>query len=173
MLKSISRFLGLKPQYRVLTEPAAHRVLFAETFPYVLRKCIEPEITHKHEGLAYLFGQTDGKTTIILGVARAEAYTTPGSFEVSAVAMARVVRKINDAGLQLIGQAHSHPGQAFHSDGDDAGARIAYQGFVSIVVPDYGQHLPAMNGWAVYFFREGHFAQLTGKDVSCVPMLLP
>lgn len=146
--------------------------MFPETLAFALQQCIAPEITSGYEGVAYLFGQTDGLTTIVLGAMRPDAQTTRGSFEISSVAAARAVRKINDAGLQLVGQAHSHPGAAYHSEGDEIGARIAYRGFVSIVVPDYGRRLPANDGWAVYFYTDGHFIQLRNDQILLVPQQL-
>ena len=110
--------------------------------------------------------------TIVLGAIRPDAATTRGSFDISSAAAARVVRKINDAGLQLVGQAHSHPGGAYHSEGDEIGARIAYTGFVSIVVPDYGRRLPAIDGWAGYFYSEGRFIQLVLEQMRVVPQVL-
>jgi proteasome lid subunit RPN8/RPN11 len=172
MLNAFLKRLGLKPRYRVLPKRITHRVLLADTFPLALQHCIEREIQLGHEGVAYLFGQTDGATTVVLGAIRPEAETTPGSFNVSSAAVARVVRKISDLGLQLVGQTHSHPGGAFHSEGDEIGARIAYQGFISIVVPDYGRRLPAMDGSAVYFFRDGRFIQLGRNDVANIPRVL-
>jgi proteasome lid subunit RPN8/RPN11 len=126
------------------------------------------EIEIGFEGIAYLFGLTNGATTVVIGAMRPEARTTPGSFEVSSVAMARVVRKANEAGLQVVGQIHTHPHQAFHSGGDEDGARIAYDGYVSIVVPDYGRHLPSLTAAAVYFFRSGAFVQLGRNALSVV-----
>ena len=126
------------------------------------------EIEIGFEGIAYLFGMTNGATTLVIGAMRPEARTTPGSFDVSPVAMARVVRKANDAGLQVVGQIHTHPRQAFHSGGDEDGARIAYDGYVSIVVPDYGRHLPALTAAAAYFFRSGAFLQIGRKALTVV-----
>jgi proteasome lid subunit RPN8/RPN11 len=137
-LEGLLKFFARKPRYRVVTKRATQRVLLTETLPFALQRCIAREITQRHEGIAYL-GQTDGVTTTVLGAIRPEAVTTPGSFSISAAAAARAVRKINDIGLQLVGQIHSHPGGAYHSDGDETGARIAYGGFVSIVVPNYGR----------------------------------
>jgi hypothetical protein len=130
---------------------------------------LAPEIDRGHEGIAYLYGRTDGSTTVVIGAIRPAAQTTAGSFEVSAIAMARVVRAVSNMGLQLVGQAHSHPGAAFHSEGDEIGARIAYSGFVSLVAPDYGTHLPALSGSAVYFFDEGRFVDLPVEAVTIAP----
>ena len=58
------------------------------------------------------------------------------------------------AGLELIGQVHSHPGRFVgHSDGDDERALMPYDGFLSIVVPHYG--------------RRGH-ASTDGVRHSCI-----
>ena len=171
-LNSLLKIFGRKPRYRVITRRPTHRVVFPETLPFALQQCIAPEIAKGHEGVAYLFGQTDGLMTIVLGAIRPDAATTRGSFDISSAAAARVVRKINDAGLQLVGQAHSHPGGAYHSEGDEIGARIAYTGFVSIVVPDYGRRLPAIDGWAGYFYSEGRFIQLGPEQMRVVPQVL-
>jgi proteasome lid subunit RPN8/RPN11 len=133
-----------------------------------MRDCMAQEIARGHEGIAYLFGQTNGATTVVVGAIRPEARTTVGSFNVTSVAMARVVRAATDAGLQVIGQIHTHPGQAYHSDGDEDGARIVYDGYVSIVVPEYGRRLPSLNGAAIYFYRGEAFSEMSGKAVKII-----
>ena len=108
-----------------------------------------------------MIGLTDGTTTLAVASIRPQAATTRGSFSVNAPAMAQVVRSATRAGLQLVGQVHTHPGKAYHSDGDVEGARIVYRGFVSIVLPDYGRRLPALEGAAMYMFRgESGFAEI-------------
>jgi proteasome lid subunit RPN8/RPN11 len=171
MLKALSGLLTRKPRYRVVKR-RTKRALLAEYVPAAIQHCIQTEITLGHEGMAYLYGQTNGETTVVLGAIRPEARTTVGSFDVASPAVARVVRKITDAGLQLVGQAHSHPGAAYHSEGDEIGARIAYEGFISIVVPDYGRRLPEVDGWAMFFFRDREFHQLTSADVRGIPKVL-
>ena len=120
-----------------------------------MHDCLLPEMRRDHEGIAYLLGQSDGSTTLVVAAIRPDAVTTRGSFNVSAPAMARVVRKATDYGLQVVGQVHTHPGDAYHSDGDNKGARIAYSGYVSIVIPVYGRHLPKLEGIAAFMFRAG------------------
>jgi proteasome lid subunit RPN8/RPN11 len=123
-----------------------------------------------HEGVVYLLGTTDGETTVAVTAFLPEARTTRGSFEVSSVAMARVVRAASDLSLHVVGQIHSHPGGAGHSDGDVTGARIKYPGYLSIVVPEYGRHLPALDGAATYMYREnGTFVLLEPSVVSIAP----
>jgi proteasome lid subunit RPN8/RPN11 len=74
------------------------------------------------------------------------ATTTAGSFNVSAIAMATVVRSAANLGLAVVGQVHTHPRQAFHSEGDFDGMRIRYPGYVSIVLPNYGRLFPKWTG---------------------------
>lgn len=139
-----------------------------------LSECMEPEIRRGHEGVAYVLGQTDGSTTLGIAAVRPQAVTTRGSFSVSAPAMARVVRTAVGAGLQVVGQVHTHPGKAYHSDGDVEGARIIYHGFVSVVLPNYGRRLPTLGGAAVYMFRsEVGFAEIAPEHVGIVSGRLP
>ena len=133
--------------------PAAPRLIVTEACVAALRGCLAPEIRKVHEGISYLAGRTDGTTTLAVAAMRPDAGTTRGSFNVSAPAMARIVRAAASQGLQVVGQVHTHPGEAYHSDGDEDGARIAYTGYVSLVLPDYGRRLPAFDAAAVFMFR--------------------
>jgi proteasome lid subunit RPN8/RPN11 len=129
-----------------------------------------PEIKQGHEGIAYLLGQSDGTTTVAVAAIRPEATTTRGSFAVGSPAVAKVVRAAVEAGLQLVGQVHTHPGEAYHSDGDIDGARIAYTGFVSIVVPDYGRNLPSLDGAVAYMVRGNiGFVPIDASHIGSVP----
>lgn len=123
-----------------------------------------------HEGIVYLLGRTDGETTLAVTAVRPAARTTRGSFDVDSVAMARVVRSAADLTLHVVGQVHTHPGGAAHSDGDVAGARMKYPGYVSIVLPDYGRRLPCLDGAAIYTSIDTQgFVQLEGGDLVVVP----
>ncbi len=156
-----------KPRHRVLRNVPDRRILLVDQCLPVLRTCFAPYIERKHEGIAYLYGQTDGWKTLIVGAFRPHAQTTPGSFEVAPVALAKVVATVCDLGLQVVGQIHSHPSLAGHSQGDEDGARIAYDGFVSIVLPNYARDLPSLKGAAAYMYAEGVFTQIS--TVTIVP----
>jgi proteasome lid subunit RPN8/RPN11 len=152
--------------YRPAATLPQPQLIITESALHAMKENLAPEIAKGHEGIAYLFGQTDGETTIVIGAIRPQALTTRGSFDVPSVAMTKVVRKANDTGLQVVGQIHTHPGQAYHSDGDIDGARIAYNGFISIVVPDYGRHLPSLVGAAAYFYRSKAFLKLQVSAIT-------
>lgn len=169
MWKRLSRLFSRKPAYRP-GPPPPPRVILTQPCLQALCACLEPEIRRGHEGVAYLLGQTDGTATLAVAAVRPEAVTSPGSFAVSAPAMAKVVRTATKAGLQVVAQVHTHPGGAYHSDGDVEGARIVYRGFVSAVFPDYGRQLPALDGAAIYIFRsESGFVEVAPERVGIVP----
>lgn len=154
------------PAYREVSTPPPCRVILTESCLNGMRSCMAPEIELGHEGIAYLLGLTNGDSTVIVAAIRPESHTTVGSFNVSPVAMARVVRTTNNVGLQVVGQVHTHPGSAYHSGGDDDGARIAYDGYVSIVVPGYGRELPSLRGAAIYSYRDHKFSRLGAKALK-------
>lgn len=161
---------ALRREEPVLEAPA---VIIAEALLVAIAGELHADSRKQHEGIVYLLGRTDGSVTVALAASHPEAITTRGSFEVSAVNMSRVVRAAADACLQVIGQLHTHPGPAFHSEGDVAGARIKYPGYVSIVVPDYGSALPGLEGSACYFYEAGHrFREMATDDVHIVPVTI-
>jgi proteasome lid subunit RPN8/RPN11 len=168
MLASIKRLFVAKPRYKA-GPPPPPRVVLSQACIDALAACLKPEIHSRQEGIAYLLGQSDGTTTVALAEIRPEAQVTRGSFVVGAPAMAKVVRAAVDRGLQVVGQVHTHPADAYHSDGDDDGARIAFTGYASIVLPDYGRHLPALTRSAAYFYRAG--SGFTELDASCVTVV--
>lgn len=164
-----------KPVYRPIEPPHPRRVVLTAACSNALQASLAPEITQQHEGIIYLLGQTDGHTSLIVAAFRPRATTTKGSFHVGETAMRPVVEAATAAGLQVVGQLHTHPGEAYHSAGDETGTLIRFNGFVSIVLPDYGTRLPSIAGAAVYMFSSGdrRFVQLSLTDVSILPERLP
>jgi hypothetical protein len=60
-------------------------------------------------------------------------------------------RELYRRGRVLAGQAHSHPGRAYHSKADDALAFVTMPGGLSVVVPDFARDgRPALRRWAWY-----------------------
>ena len=112
-----------------------------------------------HEGIVYFVGLTTGTATLAVSGIIPEAATTAGSFDVDAPALGKIIRTASMAGLQVVGQLHTHPEQAYHSAGDLEGMRIRYPGYFSIVVPDYGALLPSFDEtdtlmWTTNGFRK-------------------
>jgi proteasome lid subunit RPN8/RPN11 len=154
---------------RLVAKPPALRVILTEDCLGAIGQCLAREIRKGHEGVVFLLGRTDGSTTLVVSVFKPQAITTPGSFDVDAVSMAPAVRAAANQGLQVVGQAHTHPDEAFHSDGDERGARIRYAGFVSLVFPHYGRDLPSLEGTACYMHQPGQgFVTLKPHELTLV-----
>ena len=111
-------------------------------------KYLQASAQRGHEGIVYFVGMTNGTTTMALYAMLPEALSTPRSVDVSARELGKIIRSASEVGLQVVGQLHTHPRAAYHSDGDEVGMRIRYPGYFSIVVPDYGTRLPS--------FRQSH-----------------
>ena len=107
-----------------------------------------------HEGIVYFVGLTNGRTTTALYAALPEAHSTPRSVDVSAPQIGKIIRSASEAGLQVVGQLHTHPADAYHSNGDLVGMRIRHPGYFSVVLPSYGTRLPS--------FRHSHTLMWTG-----------
>lgn len=160
MWEKITKLLGYRKNFK-LGPPQPPRLILTEPSLMALKSCLEPEIKQGKEGIVYMLGQSDGTTTLVVSIIRPQAQTTWGSFEVSSLAMAEVVRKSVSFGLHVVGQAHTHPLNAYHSKGDEKGARIAYKGYVSIVFPNYGRLLPKLDGIAAYMLdHKSNFAPI-------------
>lgn len=150
----LSRLLNRKPRYRFTEHIDPPAISFARSAYDGLIECLAPSCSARHEGVALLLGRADGAKVSVLQTVRPKAKTGAGHFVIEARAMANVVALAMELDLQIVGQVHTHPYEAFHSAGDEEGANIRYDGFISIVIPDYGDHLPSLSGWAVYRFDE-------------------
>lgn len=148
---------------------ATHRVAISSDCVKSLRSAIHDDITNGHEGVAYLLGAVGDGYTLIAAVYSPKSTTTYGSFNVDKLAMAKVMRAAAKNNLQVVGQIHTHPGEAYHSDGDDEGAPIAYDGYVSIVIPDHGMHLPSLEGMAAFVFESGKgFSEIPNTHIKII-----
>jgi proteasome lid subunit RPN8/RPN11 len=159
------------PPTRMPSGTSGGKLRLALTADLVQSLCsvLGAEIEREHEAIAYLLGLSTGTSTLAITAIKPDAVTTWGSFDVSASAMARVVRAAADRGLHVVGQIHTHPKLAYHSDGDEEGARIAYSGYASIVLPDYGTHLPSLAGAATFMYQRGEgFVELSDSQLVLI-----
>ena len=170
----LKRLFDSKPKYRLIAPIHPRRVIVAAACRDALQASLAPQIKSGHEGIVYLLGQTDGRTSLITSLARPRATTTPRSFHVDETAMYSIIESTNLAGLQVVGQLHTHPNKAYHSGGDVTGSLIRYDGFASIVLPDYGTRLPSLDGAAVYMYStDNHnFVQLRETDLTVLSVFL-
>ncbi len=63
---------------------------------------------------------------------------TPVSYDITPIEMLRLKARLDVSGQSLLVQVHSHPGSAFHSSRDDLNAASPWPGFISLVVPSFG-----------------------------------
>lgn len=71
---------------------------------------------------------------------------------VAAKELHRISLELFDNGIQLIGQIHSHPSEAYHSETDDAYPIVTVLGGISVVVPNFATGAIDLTDWAVYRF---------------------
>lgn len=57
---------------------------------------------------------------------------------------------LNQQGLRLVAQLHTHPGEAYHSETDDRYSVVTARGGLSIVVPNFAAALFSLDSCAVY-----------------------
>src|SRR5579862_1296060 len=121
-----------------------------------------------HEGVAYWAGRRVGDGCVVTTCIAPAAETTWGSFDTSAHTNARVVIYLASAGLELLGQIHSHPGNLVgHSDGDDERALMPYEGFLSVVVPHYASRgMRPLTICGVHIFENSRFRRLENAQID-------
>lgn len=74
---------------------------------------------------------------------------------------------LSENNLRLIGQIHSHPNRAYHSETDDAYPIVATLGGISIVVPDFAMRAMDIDDWAIYrLYEKDGWIELTSNEVE-------
>jgi proteasome lid subunit RPN8/RPN11 len=173
MFKHFFQRLKKSPAKTTAALPPTAKVILTQACLRAIKQCLLHDTQRKHEGITYLLGRTNGSITLAVTATTPEAHTTHGSFEVSSVAMAQIVRSAAKLNLQVVAQVHTHPGDAFHSQGDEEGARNKYNGYVSIVLPNYGRNLPSLEGAAIYIYQDNQgFIQLHLDEVTIAPEIV-
>lgn len=121
-----------------------------------------------HEGIVYWAGRNVAKEWIISTCISPRAQTSRGSFETSSASNAEVVSFLAKNKLELLAQVHSHPSDLVgHSAGDDSGALMPYENFLSIVVPSYGRlGILPFTQCGVHRFEKGRFRRLSNEEVQ-------
>lgn len=160
----------------VSPSPAKHPLLIiptgvAESTMRLLRSYLGIH-GENHEGIVYWAGLEGNQAVTVLTVLAPEARTAPRMFSTSPTSNARAVSTARQLGLSILAQVHSHPGRHVgHSGTDDERAFMPYEGFYSLVVPNYaaGDFTPYSCGW--YRFENGTFREKDGfwvKNQVCV-----
>lgn len=128
-----------------------------------------------HEGITYWAGIPADRGWVITTALAPEATTKTGSYTTSTIANSMIVDKVNSLHLQLLGQVHGHPSDwVSHSDWDNLGAFMPYEGFYSVVVPWYGsQGLLPLTSCGIHQYLDGSFVRLSNTEIENRFVLLP
>lgn len=78
----------------------------------------------------------------------------------------RISLELFDTDMQLIAQIHSHPGEAYHSETDDAYPIVTVLGGVSVVVPNFARGGLNISEWAVYRFLPETNWTIVNQDIK-------
>lgn len=73
-------------------------------------------------------------------------------------------RHLNESGLRLIAQVHSHPTHAYHSEADDRYAIVTREGFFSLVVLDFAFGPADISCWAIYRLMGGCWVEISSDE---------
>jgi hypothetical protein len=128
-----------------------------------------------HEGIVYWGGIETPAGAVALTALSPTAATTWGSFRTEASANTDLVLTLACHELSLVAQVHSHPGDwVDHSDGDDAGALVRFEGFWSLVVPRFARAgLQPLHRVGIHLFEDGTFRRLGWEAVTARVRVLP
>lgn len=128
-----------------------------------------------HEAILYWAGRTFSSFWIVTTCIAPHARTSWGSFATSASSNANVIKHLSAYGLELLGQVHSHPDTLVdHSRGDESGAFMPYENFLSIVVPYYGTRgIVPFGMCGVHRFEDGRFVRLSNNQIDKSLLVLP
>lgn len=92
----------------------------------------------RSEALVFWGGVVSGEVLQVTGVYLPSHQPQGGCVRLTSEESRWLLRRLRDRDEKLLAQAHSHPGDAFHSGGDDRGAASFHAGYLSVVVPRFG-----------------------------------
>lgn len=158
----IDRFwAALTRPFRRTPQPLPrHTVVMTTQCRDQLTEQLHGSVRRCHEGIVYFVGLTTGSTTLALSSMAPKADATAGSVDVSPFELGKIIRSAAMAELQVVGQLHTHPCGAYHSDGDLVGMNIRHPGYFSIVVPNYGTDLPSLGDAHILMWTPGGFLEV-------------
>jgi proteasome lid subunit RPN8/RPN11 len=124
-----------------------------------------------YERLALFAGIKAGDIFTVTHTIYPEQYLTRSpeglSFYVKGEELERIGNWLFEQKRSLIGQIHSHPSEAYHSEADDQMAIITKYGGISIVVPDFSNSDHLLQGSAFYrLMPQTGWTALSSEEIS-------
>lgn len=93
----------------------------------------------------WLAEQKADRAKVVRQVYRPEQLARADVFRIPPSEMRQIIRLISERGWMIAAQAHSHPGEAFHSRADDDWAIVRHRGALSLVVPHFASRTSVDN----------------------------
>lgn len=124
-----------------------------------------------HEGMALWLGVQDGHEFMVSKTLVPKQRHIRNADGVCVVIDADELHRLNvllyKEGLTLLGQIHSHPGCAYHSDTDDRYAIATTVGCLSLVVPDFARAPFRIPSCATYRLDgRGRWMAVSSRDAA-------
>lgn len=120
----------------------------------------------RSEALVFWGGVVAGDSLQVTGLLLPNHQPQGGCVRLTEAESRWVLRTLHHRDEKLIAQVHSHPGDAFHSWGDDQGAASFHPGYVSVVVPRLGWQVNTLQECEVLEFDSGTFSALSHADID-------
>jgi hypothetical protein len=127
------------------------------------------------ESIVYWAGLKREDIWLVTTVIKPKAARTRGSFATGASDNGDVIQFLSDAGLSLLGQVHTHPGDYVdHSFGDDEDAFMPKENLLSLVVPNFGRDgMRPLARCGVHRFEAGKFRRLGNSELEADVCVVP
>ena len=110
--------------------------------------------------------KTSGGDYIVTTCYILEQYRSPILSRVKKKAMEELLAKLHLAGQVLIAQVHTHPPGIVHPTKiDEEGLAVHYDGFIYIIVPNYGLTAWDLPSCSICECREGHLRPLSREEI--------
>lgn len=122
------------------------------------------EYSHQRsEGLVFLGGVVNAAGAYVTGLYVPRHAPQGARARLTPEQSRWLLRSLRHRDEKLLAQMHSHPGEAYHSPGDDERATSFHPGFISIVAPDFGMEVDSIEQCAIFEFDGRTFGQLDDR----------
>ena len=126
---------------------------------------IEEHGNREHECYVFWAGAIAGDEAYVSTCVYPQVESRHGGVKVPLEKMTEINLELRDRDQILLAQVHSHPGRARHSPVDEEKAVSFHEGFVSIVIPDFGATpVYDLRDCGVYTYTQSSGWQLLDDD---------
>lgn len=99
----------------------------------------------RHEGVVLWLGKRERPTARITHVFEPLHRASIDFFHIPPQGMQQFMTYLEEHNVALLAQVHTHPAEAFHSLADDKWAMVRHLNALSLVLPNFAQHVSPRN----------------------------